>query len=71
MIKKYFLGKRKPTVNDSDGNTEKIRRPKEVMTISQKLEVLNEILKWNIEFGSNLNQQCEQINPLYALQINN
>lgn len=35
------------------------------MTFNQKLEVLNDILKWNIEFGSNLNQQCEQI--LYML----
>lgn len=41
--------------NDSNGNKENIKRTKEVLSISQKLEVLNYILKWNVEFGSKIN----------------
>ena len=41
VIKKCFLGKRMSTANDSNGNKENIKRTKEVLPISQKLEVLN------------------------------
>lgn len=39
VIKKCFLGKRKSIANDSNENKEKIKSAKEVMTVSQKLEV--------------------------------
>lgn len=39
VIKKCFLGKGKLIANDSNENKEKIKRAKEMMTSSKKLEV--------------------------------